>query len=224
MKKLTYLLVLTVLGFTACTKTSLSLTSPTPLASLNVTNAVVGGSALTLNVVNGQTVANNSYTQFSLVAGQSKVNLFPATTPNTSYYNQTLPTANGSYYSLFLSGASPSAIDATLIKETYQNYTDSLCGVRFINLSPGSDPISVNLTGSANGSEVSSLAYKAYTDFKQYPAKKTNTSYAFQVRDATTGNLITSYALTTPYFHNVTIVLRGLVNGTPAAGVTLVSE
>lgn len=224
MKQLTYLLILAAFGFTACTKTSLSLTSPTSLASLNVTNAVVGGSALTLNVINGQTVTNNSYSHFSLVAGQSRVSLFPAATPNTPYYNQTLSTANGSYYSLFLSGTSPSAIDATLIKESYQNYADSLCGVRFINLSPGSNPISVNLTGGANGSEVSSLAYKAYTDFKQYPAKKTNTSYAFQVRDATTGNLITSYTLTTPYFHSVTIVLRGLVSGTPVAGVTLVSE
>lgn len=216
--------MLAALGFTACTKTSISSTSLTPLSSLNVTNAVVGGSTLTLNVTNGQTVTNNSYAQFSLVAGQTKVNLFPAATPNTPYYNQTLSMANGSYYSLFLSGASSSAIDATLINETYQNYTDSLCGVRFINLSPGSNPISVNLIGSVNGSEVTSLAYKAYTDFKQYPAKKTNTSYAFQIRDATTDNLITSYTLSTPYFHNVTIVLRGLVNGTPAAGVTLASE
>jgi len=197
---------LLALYLVSCKTTNIS---PSPLASLNVTNAVVGGSALTLNT-SALTVANNNYSQLTLNAGNSLVNLYPAATPTAPYYNQTITTNNGDYYSLFLSGASPASVDATLIKESYVNYTDSLCGVRFINLSPGSGPISVNVTGSANGSTVASLAYKAYSGFIQFPAKKLNTSYAFQFRDATTGNLLVSYTLSNPFFNNVTIALRGL--------------
>jgi hypothetical protein len=218
--KQTFLATVLITGLYACKNDTVK---PTALASVNVTNAVVGGSSLTLNT-STLTVGNNSYAQFSLTAGQSKLDLYPAATPNSPYYNQTFSTANSSYYSLFLSGASPTAVDATLIKESYKNYTDSLCGVRFINLSPGSNPVSVNLAGSANGSEINSLAYKSYTDFKQYAAKRVNTSYAFQFRDAATGSLIASYTLSTPYFNNVTLVLRGLETGSPAAGITLVKD
>lgn len=214
------MLLIAVMAVASCKKSTVQIT---PLASINVTNAVVGGSSLAWNT-STLSVSNNSYTQFTVLAGQSTVDLFPAATPTTPYYNQTIQTTNGSYYSLFLSGASPSAIDATLIQESYKTYTDSLCGVRFINLSPNSSPISVNISGNANGSEVASLAYKAYSGFIQHPAKAANTSYAFQIRDATTGNLIASTTLSTPRYHNVTIVLRGLVNGSPAAGITTVND
>jgi len=209
MKPITYFMLATALicGLASCKKdTAISLS---PLASINVTNVVVGGATLTLNT-SALTIANNNYAQLALNAGNSLVDLYPAATPSSPYYNQTVQTNSGDYYSLFLSGTSPSFVDNVLIHENYQNYTDSLCGVRFINLSPGSNPISVNVNGAVNGSTVASLAYKAYSNFVQFPAKKTNTTYAFQVRDAATGTLLLSYTLSTPFFHNVTLVFRGL--------------
>jgi hypothetical protein len=207
--------------FASCKKDGIL--APSPLASLNVTNAVVGGAALTLNT-SVLTVGNNSYAQFALNAGQSQVNLYPAATPLSPYYNQTIPTNNGDYYSLFLAGASPANVDAILVKETYKSFTDTLFAVRFINLSPNSNPISVNISGNANGSEVTSLAYKAYTSSIQHSAKAAFPSYTFQIRDVATGNLIASTTLTTPRYRNVTIVLRGLVGGAPAAGITTVND
>lgn len=225
MKKLTYILLagLAILSIASCNKTN---TDFQPTASLMMVNTVVGGATLTLGT-SAITVANNASVLAPIYAGQTPVSLATAATatvPSVSYYNQTIPTVNSGNYSLFLAGASPSAVDAVLITENYKNYTDSLCGVRFINLAPGSNPVSVNIKGSANGSEASSLAYKAYTDFKQYPAKKVNTSYIFEIRNASTGTLITSYTMTTLGFLNVTIALRGLVNGSPSAGVTLVKH
>lgn len=202
----------------ACKKESGPTTAA--LTSLNVTNAVVGGSALTLNNM-ALPVANNNSAQFSLIAGNTAIDLFPPTSPNTPYYNQSLSTANGSYYSLFLTGTSPTTIESVFLKESYQNYTDSLCGVRFINLAPGSSPISVNVKGQSYGSTIQHLAYKSYSAFLSLPAKKTNSSYVFEIRDAGTGNLIVSYTLSTPYFHNITLVLRGIVGGNPAATVLL---
>ena len=196
----------------SCKKSDVKLT---PLSSLNLTNAVIGDSTVMLNT-NTSLVSNNSFGQFGLLAGQSQVKVYAAADPAHPYYNQTLATANGSYYSLFLTGASTGSIDAILIKESYKNYTDSLCGVRFINLSPDSNPISVDIAGLANGSEVASLAYKAYTTFKQYPATAAASSYNFEVRDAASGNVIATYTLSTPYFHNVTLALTGLVNAATA--------
>lgn len=213
------IMAIAIIALMSCKKSAIQIA---PLASLNVTNAVINGAILQMNNLNLY-ISNNSYSQISLIPGQSLVNIYPYNAVNSPYFNQNISTINGGSYSLFLSGPA-TAIDATLVKETYQNYTDSTAGVRFINLSPNSNPISVNISGNANGSEVASLAYKSYSGFLKYPAKVVNTSYVFQFRDATTGTLIASTTLATPRFHNVTIVLRGLVNGSPAAGITTVND
>lgn len=222
MKKLS--IALTIIILTAIYSCKKSEVVFTPTANLLVANAVVGGGTLTLNQTT-QTVSNNNSTNFPLFTGQTKINLSNNTlTPAVNYYSQSLVVSNSANYTLFLGGASPNAIDPVLITENYKNYIDSICGVRFINMSPNSNPISVNIVGQANGSEVSGLAYKAYSIFKQYPAKSINKTYAFQIKDATTGNLITSYTLSTPYFHNVTIMLRGMVGKSPVAGATLITH
>jgi hypothetical protein len=217
--------------FFACKKSTD--TSTVAAGVLNVTNAVVGGATITLNnnaiVSSNNTVGVNAYAWLPLASGSIPVNLgvpAKAATPTTPivpavpYYNTTLAVDNSSNYSLFLTGTSPSTIESVLIKESYPYaYADSTCGVRFINLAPGSSPVSVNVKGSANGSEVNTLAYKAYSGFVKHPAKKLNPNYIFEFRDATTGALISSYTLTTPYFHNVTLVLRGIVGS--SAGVTI---
>lgn len=210
MKKLVYLFFVITALFAGCKKDGAP--KLTQLASLNVTNAVVGGATLTLNT-SELTVGNQSFAQLTLVAGNSLVDLYPAGNPSSPYYNQSIQTANGSYYSLFLTGSSPSAIDKILIKESYANYADSVCGVRFINLSTGSIPISVNVTGSANGSTVQSLAYKSYSGFIKFAAKATDATYSFDFRDAATGALVATYTLSTPYFNNVTLALTGIPGG-----------
>jgi len=222
MKKLNlFIIIIVALSFAACKKAFIY--AP-PSGNLLIANMVAGGGTLTYNGLSTPTISNYASTSFPVLAGQAQVNLANnAVTPAAVYYNQSISAADAGNYSLFLAGT-PAAIDAVLITESYTNFakTDSLCGVRFINLAPGSNPISVNVTGQASGSTITSLAYKAYSNFIQFPAKAANTTYAFQVRDATTGNLISSYTLNTPFFHNVTIVLRGVVGGSPAAGVTAV--
>ena len=111
---------------------------------------------------------------------------------------------------MFLTGTSPSAIDNVLIQENYtRTYADSVFGVRFINLAPGSNPISVDIQGNANGTEAASLAYKAYSGFNKHPATAAIISYTFEFRDAASGKLLASYTLNTPYFHNSTLCFSG---------------
>ena len=220
--------VILIVGICTCFAACKNTTNPGPNAGgvLNITNAVVGGTTITLTSNNSiastnNTIGNNAYASLPLATGNISFNLgIPAiaSTPTTPavpailYYQNNLDVSSGSNYSLFLTGASPSALDNILIKENYkQTYADSVCGVRIINLAPGSNPISVNLAGNPNGSEINNLAYKGYSNFVQHPAKNANSTYIFEFRDAASGTLITSYMLNTPYFHNVTLALSGTV-------------
>jgi len=208
MKKI-FIVLITLAAFAGCKQDNVKLTS---LTSFNVTNAVVGGNSLLLNN-SENSVSGMGYTQFPLSAGQTVVKLSDTSMhPAEVYYNKTISTANGSYYSLFLTGSSTSQVDNVLIRETYQNYADSVSGVRFINLSPGSAPISVDIAGSANGSEESGVAYLSYTTFKRYSATAAEQAagYNFEFRDAATGTLITTITLNPPVFKNVTIALTGV--------------
>ena len=201
----------------ACKKGRITYTAS---GSINITNAMQDGAILSLDSFSVP-IANQYNMVAMLPAGQNTIDLFvpatPATTttaalPAVTYYDQSLMVADGGNYSLFLTGTYP-RVDTVLIDETYTSYSDSVFGVRFINLSTGSNPVSADIQGNANGSEISSLAYLAYSPFKQYPAGIAVQSYAFEVRDAQTGNLITTYTLSPYAFQHVTLALTGPAGG-----------
>src|SRR6266480_1853449 len=203
MKRLNQLLTVFFLSFLigSCKKDEVKLT---PLASLNIINAVVGGMAIKLNTL-PTTIAYNANSQFTLLAGNSSIYVYPVGDSSHPYYSNTIQTANGSYYSLFLSGQAPT-IDTILIKDVVPYRADSTFGLRFINLSPNSPAVSVNLTGGANGSEVASLPYKSITEFKTYPGLAANATTSFEIRNAATGTVLVTYTFNStnpiPRFHN----------------------
>jgi hypothetical protein len=201
--------------------------------AINITNAVIGGASLTLIapasiVSSSNTISSNNYAFMPLVSGDLSISVgVPApAVPATIYYtNSKLSVASQTNYSLFLSGTSPANIDAVLVTETYPfAYADSVFGVRFINLAPGSNPINVNIAGNTSGSESANLAYKGISNFIIHPAKSINTTYKFEFRDTVTGNVVASTTINTPYFHNVTLALRGIVGGSPAPGIIAVNN
>jgi hypothetical protein len=100
-------------------------------------------------------------------------------------------------YSLFLTGADTNSPDYLLTTDTIPFYgpTDSTVGIRFVNLSAGSSPMTVNLEGSGIGSEANNLAYKSVTGFKGYACNSTVQSYEFVFRDAATGDSLAVYSL-----------------------------
>jgi hypothetical protein len=198
-----------------------------PLASINITNVVAIGKTARLNSYTTN-ISNNGFSQFGLHPGDNSLYVYPTADSLNPYYNQPLSVQEGEIYSLFLAGP-PAKVDAVLIKENIPFITDSSFSVRFINLSPNSDAISINIVGKPDGSEVSNLAYKQISDFKSYQALSTNASYAFQVRQISTGKLLASYTFSNssnpiPRFANVTLVIRGMVGGSPSIGVTRVNN
>jgi len=211
LKLLTVCIVLCAIVFSSCKKQDIKLT---PLASLLVTNAVSGGGNLVLGT-NANPVYNNYFRAFGMLNGSREIKLVDtAGGINKVYYNQSKDFVNGGMYSLFLTGT-PAAVESVFVKEeNILSHTADVFGARVINLLTGSVPISVNLQGSANGSFISSLAYKAISTFKDVSSVAAEGDKVFEFRNAVTGELITSFAVPgydMPRFRNITLVFAGAV-------------
>lgn len=138
---------------------------------------------------------------------------------NAPLYDLTLDLQPNTIYTLFLTGTltAPDTL-FTVDSPPYHPDTDSSLGIRFVNLMAGSAPVSVNLAGRANGSEVNALSYKNITAFTNYPATADISRHTFEFRDAATGNLISSFDvadISKPIFNarrfrNFTLALIGL--------------
>lgn len=208
MKRIIYLAIAAMI-FTSCKKDEVK---TSPLTSLNITNAVVGGTTAKLGS-NATTISNNSYAQLAVVAGTNNLYIYPTTDSLHPYYtNDKFTSSDREVYSLFLAGT-PTATDAIMVKETIPYRTDSTAGIRFINLANNNGALNVTLSTTPTVNEVAGLAYKSLTEFKSYPGLY-NSAPTFQVRKAD-GTLLTSFAFTTstvPRFANVTLVIRQ--NGT----------
>ena len=111
-----------------------------------------------------------------------------------SLYQLNIPVEPNSIQTLFMAGNLHQP-DTFLVKDEPLSFAieDSSMSFRFVNLSPGSTPVSVNLQGAINGSEVSSLAYKSITAFRKYKADAGISQYIFEFRDAASGELLTTF-------------------------------
>jgi len=195
----------------SCKKQDVKLT---PLASLLVTNTVNGGGNLVFGT-NATLVYSNSSQAYGMLTGSKEIKLVDtAGGINKVYYNQTKEFVNGSVYSLFLTGT-PAAVESVFLKEdNVPSHTADVFGARVINLVTGGVPISVNVQGSANGSFISSLAYKGNSEFKDVSSVAAEGAKIFEFRNAATGDLITSFTVPNydlPRFRNITLVFAGAV-------------
>lgn len=149
--------------------------------------------------------------------------------PEKPFIAVTIPLKASGIYSLFLVGTSSNP-DTLLTTDHIPTYSlqDSVTGIRFMNLSPGSNPITINIAGMPPGSEVEELPYKSYTTFKAYPATANINDYTFEFRDKASGTLLATYKtskmnkyvstariteVNTWLFRSSTFVFLGLPNG-----------
>ncbi|BAV07686.1 hypothetical protein FLA_3717 [Filimonas lacunae] len=187
-----------MLAITACHKNEIKVTA---LASLNIVNAAASSGAVkvkfeggTPNYYSQVTTAINyaSNAAYSVLANSRTTLQIAATSDTTTPVVQTqvqLPV--GSMYSLLLCGKSKS-IDTLWIKENFAAYADSVYGVRFMNLSVNSKPVSIKRK-STGATVASSIAYKGYSSFYTFPCTVQALSEVFEVRDAASDSLLGSY-------------------------------
>jgi len=232
----------------SCKKESTAKVSGT--SSLTIVNGLVGNSFLYTNF-NGDKSNGEYYSQMNSVdygyanfynsySGQQKLGLYQL--PDTNANSQpviglTLDLPVNSIHTLFLMGT-PSNPDYLLTTDQlpYHAPADSAMGIRFINISAGSAPITVNISGQAYGSEVKTLSYKTVTGFKDYYAGSSVSSYTFEFRDKITGMLLGSCLIdgvnnngspSAPnirLYRNYTIALVGVSGGLATNNTLIVDE
>nr|WP_157247201.1 hypothetical protein [Pedobacter panaciterrae] len=206
----TVCIVLCAMVLTSCKKQDIK---TTPLASIQISNAVVGGTTLQFGS-NVATVANNASTAYGILTGSQVLKLSSIVVPNTVYYNDTKDFVNGGVYSLFLTGT-PAAVESMFLKEeNIPSHTADVFGARVINLVKSGVSISVNVKGSTSGSFVGNLAYKSISDFKDVSSLAAEGDKVFEFRNTATGDLITSFTVPgydMPRFKNITLLFIGAV-------------
>lgn len=207
--------------------------------SLTVVNAVVGSQPLRPNFTGtgpirfidtwqmNYGVFSVSSNLYSREAGIVKLGLYQM--PDTlakdqPLFNLQLNLPEASIHSLYLTGT-VSEPDTMLIRDAVPGYipSDTSMGIRFVNLSMGSDPVTVNMEGQPEGSEAAAIAYKQYTGFKKYRVRTGAGKYVFEFRNATTGNIEATYTATNIddtnnrwVYRNFTLAFIGKPGGTGA--------
>jgi hypothetical protein len=225
MKKIIRILLISAVVFTfaACKK---EYNVGTNLANINILHAIVNVPTLIVNTSGKKGVwnllsaptANTSKVNYGFGLGNTFTAGIPsaltivssADTLRPLYQASGFMPQPGELYTLFLAGRAD-AVEPVLIKEQLVPRADSATGVRFVNLVSNSGPISVNIRNIATP-EVAGLSYKQVSDFKVYDAHKVNSSYVFEMRDASNA-LLASFTYTVARTFNVTLVLRGLIGG-----------
>ena len=205
----------------SCHKSNNTITAP---ASLNVVNAIPalnGQLILTVVGTSDSTQYFNvpriyyGHTQlFSPVSGTNAIYVvqgYDTTNPKQRLFNGTLNLASGGMFSFFLSGDT-TKIDTLFVQDNIPYHPDSTTGVRFVNLSAGSQPISVTLLGKdPTQTEFIGLGYRQISSFKSYTANSSvaGKNYTFVIRDQTTGDSLTQFTWNYPVFRNNTLVISG---------------
>lgn len=150
---------------------------------------------------------------------------YPDTTEKDKpLYTLTLNPNPGDITTLFLSGtlAQPEHLLVTKKPPVYK-LTDSLVGLRLINLSAGSSPLRVKITGSGVDLSTNNLGYQGFTDYLMLPADSKIGNLLVQFFDQVTGDLLTTYTLSEVgatltdnkwRYKNYTLAFYGLPNST----------
>jgi len=205
---------------------------PIPVASsITVVNAAINAPAVVVDfsnspvqwIASAETISFGSSFEYSIPSGQTPVSVIETPDSTQDLFDGTVEFTPQGIYSLFLSGILNGQNQAdtllTIDNPPYFSINDSMMGFRFVNLSPGSNPISVDIQGSANGSTVASLGYKGITGFMPFPATSAYTQYSFEIRDAATGKLLTTASPNVETFQSMTIAVIGQEDSTAATPI-----
>ncbi len=216
--------ILTTIVFFSCKKDN---SSTAGIASFTIINAVQGSDPFIADPNGADSVAAYFSTtpqigygasqEYSLVSGNIPLVVYDIADTVNAVFRNTLSLKGNNIYSLFLAGVYSSNAqnkpDTVLNIDQIPYYgNDSSAGVRFINLSPDSKPISINLAGNPGSqTEFSSLGYKQISAFKTYSAASgVGGSYNFEIRDQASDSLLTTYSWNYILQKNNTIVISGL--------------
>jgi len=209
----------------ACHKSNGTDDSP---ASINIINAIpdgnsivpVFGNELVRYFSSAQTISYGGFALYSPLSGSGNLSITQISDTNRNLFNGKLQFAPGGIYSFFLTGDTLKP-DTLFVKDQLVNYADSSVGVRFVNLSPDSKALTINLIGNdASQTEFEPMGYKGISSFKKYTADiNVPGFYSFEIRDQASGDVLTTFDWYYTLHKNNTIVIAGSVD--PASSTPL---
>ena len=207
-------------------------------ASLTIVNAVVGSEPLITNFsgrdsilyLNANSIPYGEAREFGNYINEVKLGLFqyPDTTShNAPLIDVKLNLSVNTINTLYLTGT-VALPETVFVIDEIPIHSDSVVGIRFVNLSPGSNPVNIRLSTDTTRNLVDALAYKGVSSFGDFPVTAAVANYTFQFQDAVTGAILDSYDMngidngtgnninsSNPWrYKNVTLALRGTVGGT----------
>jgi hypothetical protein len=221
------------------------------IASLNIFNGIVGATTVAPDMSEASPIqwykssnlltyglagnlnptTNRNNVQFNSYSGTQRFKFFHF--PDTMAHSKPLldimlDLPVGTISSLYLTGTNE-APDTVFTRDhlAYHSFTDSVTSLRMVNLIPGLT-IDVNQQGSPDENEWSSLGYKSVSAFRDFSLTGTGTKYVFEIKDAATGNLVTTVTAdaadrrqSTSFinfyrFKNLTMILYGKLGNTGA--------
>jgi hypothetical protein len=221
---ITFSIVIWIISLESCIKTN----PPNGSTALNIVNAINNSNAIVTNFtpLNAKGIpveplqyyssANaisqgNDYESGSYI-GLTNLSIAQITDTGVTLWNGEFDLQRGSIHSLFFCGDT-SSIDTLLTTDAipYYPYSDSMAGVRFVNLAQGSLPMSVNLQGNPpTQTEFTNVGYKLMSTFKTYSANSSAPgSYNFEIRDQASDSLLAVFSWSYTLEKNNTIYIMG---------------
>jgi len=192
-----------------------------PNAAVNVINVAPDVPSLSVNFTSNP-ISSSQYQQFISFGSSWEWGVPPADSPillisssDTSkvFYSGNFNLKGGGIYSMYvLSGASKG--DVLFMEDSIPAYKDSTSGIRFINLSPDSGPVTVNLQGNdPSQTEFQEIAYKQISSFKGYDAtSQSGGAYNFEIWSKTSQTLLASFYWPCRIQKSNTVVIYGSVD------------
>lgn len=208
-----FLIIVIMILTNSCKKDVMPIYS---VASLNVINAAPDVLSLDVNFsitpspyYKYQNRINyGSFFEWGQPAGNIPVTIVSSADTTGNIYSNTLNLKGQAIYSLYVLSSKKG--DELLLQDNIPAYQDIISGVRFINLSADSNPLTVNLQGNpATQLEFGPLAYKQISAFKTYKANTSGGTYNFEIRDPANPIPVATFSVNHTFGKNYTVVISG---------------
>ncbi|QEC42918.1 hypothetical protein [Pseudobacter ginsenosidimutans] len=213
-------------GIVGATTVAPDMSEASPIQWYKTSNLLLYGAAGNLNPT-----TNRNNVQFNSYSGMQRFKFFNY--PDTLAHSKplldvVLDLPVGTVSSLYLTGTTE-APDTVFARDqlAYHSFADSVTSLRMVNLIPELT-VNVNQQGSPDENEWSSLGYKSISAFRDFSLTGTGAKYIFEIKDAATGNLVTTATVdaadrrqSTSFinyyrFKNLTMILYGKAGNTGA--------
>ncbi|MES2458462.1 MAG: hypothetical protein V4594_23105 [Bacteroidota bacterium] len=201
--------------------------------NLNVVNAAVGAGGIKVNsgISSGflwsktASVAYGASALYGATPETHTIIVVPASDTTKVLFNKTFKMQP--INTLYFAGQYPNIdtlfrVEHNLPVVSVGAVPDDSMYIRFVNLSPNSPSLSINLKA-VTSKEINALDYKSISEFKKYSALATTSNYVFEVRNATTNLILTSFTVNVSNnrYRTLALVIKGLVGASGADALSV---